>query len=124
MAFVSCIFSWPGFDIDYVSIDLMHCGCLGVNLYLLGSVIWERFHSMKGKVTKPQVTSSDICRCSKIAAKAIGQARPPTNDLVIGMLSSDSKQARPRLKVKAAESRHLLSCVSRLLQNVGSKFRI
>ena len=73
LGFMSCIFSWPGFVIDYMTIDLMHCGCLGINLYLLGSVIWERFHLMKGKVTKPQQTLTDICRYIKIAAKEIGQ---------------------------------------------------
>ena len=118
MAFVSCIFSWPGFEIDYCSIDLMHCGCLGVNLYLLGSVIWERFHVMKGFVTRPQSTLTEMLRFIKIAAKEIGQKRPPINDLVIGMLSNGSSQPRPRLKVKAAESRHLLSCVNWLLQNL------
>ena len=73
---------------------------------------------MKGLVTKPQATLTDSLRFIKIAAKEIGQARPPINDLAIGMLSSASKQARPRLKVKAAESRHLLSCVNWLLQNL------
>ena len=118
LGFMSCIFSWPGFVIDYMTIDLMHCGCLGVNLYLLGSAIWDRFHIMKGKLTKPQQTLTDICRYIKIASKEIGQTRPPINDLVIGMLSSADGQARPRLKVKAAESRHLLPCISWLLQNL------
>ena len=116
--FMSCIFSWPGFQIDYLTIDLMHCGCLGTVLYLLGSVIWERFHLMKGLVTKPADTLNDILRFIKIASKEIGQLRPPINDLVIGMLTSADKQARPRIKLKAAEARHLLPCINWLLQNL------
>ena len=88
LGFMSCICSWPGFVIDYMTIGLMHCGDLGVTLYLLGSVIWDRFLLMKGKATKPQQTLTDIGRYIKIAAKEIGQKRPPINDLVIGMLSS------------------------------------
>ena len=116
--FMSCIFSWPGFEIEYVTIDLMQCGCLGVNLYLLGSIIWERFHLMKGLATKPGDTLNDILDYIKIAAKGIGHKRPPINDLVIGMLTSAKKQPRPRIKLKAAESRYLLPCISWLLQNL------
>ena len=116
--FISCIFSWPGFHIDYLSIDLMHCGDLGVVLYLLGSVLWERFYLMNGLTTRPQETLVDILSFIKTAAKNVGQERPPINNLVIGMLQSASGKQKPRIKLKAAEARHTLACVNWLLQNL------
>ena len=116
--FMSCIFSWPGFQIDYLSIDLMHCGDLGVVLYLLGSVLWERFRLMNGKITKPQETFVEILRFIKIAAKNLDQLRPPINNLVIGMLTNSQRKPRPRISLKAAEARHTLACVNWLLQNL------
>ena len=117
--FMSCMFSWPGFKTDYMSIDLMHCGDLGVVLYTIGSAIWERFHIMRGLMTRPMETLTDILRYIRVATKNIAEKRPPINTLTIGMLSgSKGKQARPRIKLKAAEARHTLACVSWLLQNL------
>ena len=39
--FLFKIFDIPGFPHAMITADLMHCGDLGVLLYLLGIVVWE-----------------------------------------------------------------------------------
>jgi len=44
--YICGIFSWLGFDYKYISVDLMHCGDLGILLYVLGNSLYELFREM------------------------------------------------------------------------------
>ena len=74
MAYYICgIFNVPGFQLDYVIIDIMHCLDLGVTQVLLGNVLYELFIMMGGLVTRPAPTLANLTIIVHTAARAIGQ---------------------------------------------------
>ena len=53
---------------------------------------------------------------SKVSSKQVGQEQPPVNNLTLNQIKASGKD--PKLKVKAAEGRHLLPVVVFLLENL------
>ena len=115
--FLSELFSLPGLVIEMFSADLMHVADLGINQYLLACVIWELlFVEWGGSVTEPEPVLARFLSVLRLASKQCGFKQPPINVLTMGMLRSTPHSA-PKMKVKAAESRHLLKCLVWILQN-------
>ena len=115
--FLSELFSLPGLVIEMFSADLMHVADLGINQYLLACVIWELlFVEWGGSVTDPEPVLARFLSVLRLASKQCGFNQPPINTLTMGMLRNTPHSA-PKMKVKAAESRHLLKCLVWILQN-------
>ena len=115
-AFVSAIFEWPGWGkhgCSFMEIDLMHVGCLGIVQYLLGNVLHELFVEMGGTSTNWKETCGHLNMLIKQAARKLDKG-PPVNQLTLNMMKSGAKA--PKLKAKAAESRHMLAAVCKLLE--------
>ena len=113
--FVSELWDTCGLKLEHVSLDLMHVGDLGILLVLFGNVFFELFQACGGLVTKPEAMMSDLLALIKSASKAIGQDRPPINAFKFSMLKDKAKA--PVLKLKAAESRHMLPVLLYILEN-------
>ena len=120
-AFLSGMFDWPGFVLEFVSVDLMHAGDLGVLLYLLGNVYWEFWQylggaSSNGETPRNREVSAILLHMIKIGAKERGLVMP-INQLTLGMIKVDGKNA-PKLKVKAAEARKMLEVTHFMLEKL------
>ena len=113
--FLSFMFSILGFRYDYVSVDLMHTGDLGVLLFVFGYLLYELFHEMGGIVTRSKSTLSDILGLIRFAAMDLN-VNAPINNLTFGMIKQP--KGSPKLKVKAAESRYLLPIITRMFEKI------
>ena len=119
---VSEVFGLPGFRLEHITADLMHCVDLGIVQYLLGNVIWELcFVEMKGLITKPNPILGEMMVMFRIASKALSKGltieyKCPISSLTIGMLRKDTKA--PKMKTKAAEGRKLVPVVRWILENM------
>jgi hypothetical protein len=113
-SYVSAIFTIPGFQYEYISADLMHCSDLGINLSLLGNIMFELFQKLGGTFKKSAGTCSDLLVLMRIAAKELG-LEPPISNLTVNMFKSEGKS--PKFKLKAAESRVMLKVVHFMLTN-------
>ena len=49
-SYLSELFNLPGFIFEFITADLMHCGELGVLLYLEGIVLWELLMEIGGSL--------------------------------------------------------------------------
>ncbi len=50
---ISALFDPPGFKYEFINVDLMHCGDLGVCLYLTGCVFYDLlFLELKALATR------------------------------------------------------------------------
>ena len=112
--FVSELFNIPGFKLDFISIDLMHTGNLGIDLYLIANVIWELIHEMGATAKTMGQTLADFMMMVKTASKVLKQDDPPVNTLTPGMLKQSGKS--PKARLKAAESRRFLPCLKYILE--------
>ena len=112
--YISAIMNLPGFRYSYISIDFMHCSCLGIVQILLGNVLYEIFRKMNGVNANPKRTIADLLLLIHGASRQLGQADVPIHSLTLNMLKVNGKS--PKLKTKAAEGRHLLPCVLFLLR--------
>ena len=98
--FISMVFSFPGFELDYVVLDWMHIADLGVSLYMLGNSMWYLFkNKMHGKHTN-LVSSNDTCVgivvFLKMATKNLQsnkKAEPPINKLTLAMFRPTMEDA-------------------------------
>ena len=120
-AFLSVMFERPGFLLEFVSIDLMHAGDLGVLLYLLGNVYWELWQylggtSTNGESPKNREVSAILLHMIKLGSKERG-LEMPINQLTLGMIKASGKDA-PKLKVKAAEARKMLEVTHFMLEKL------
>ena len=109
----------PGMTIAYIAADLMHCGDLGVVLYLLGNVLYDLFVEMGGTQRNPNQSISNIVNFIKMASKKL-HIEPPVNNLSINMIRAKGK--RPKLKTKAAVARGMLRVVNHILPATGLVF--
>ena len=114
--FISEIFDIPGFRYEYVDLDLMHTGDLGITQVLLGNTLLELFVKIGGVVTKPGDAMGELTMLIKMAAKQIDPPMdsPPLNKMAYTMIRQGAKP--PRLRANAAETRGMLRCVRRLLE--------
>ena len=92
----------------------MHTCCLGVNLYLLGNIVWELFREAKGTMANGKAACATVLNIVHTKARELGMDSP-TNDLTPTMNRASMKD-RPRLKVKAAEGRCLLVVIAHMLE--------
>ena len=115
IGYVPGIFSLPGFCIAYATIDLLHCGCLGVVAYLAGNVLFELFQMIGGLITSSLKQMGEISRMIKAASKAIGQVRPPMNYITLPMIKLSGKS--PTLRAKGSEARTLLPVLRHIFEN-------
>ena len=110
---LSNIFSIPGFQVDYMSFDYMHACDLGIAQYMLGNVLWEVFLQFGGQIQNPKKAVAEILVMIKHCSKIIDQKESPINSLTLPMIKATGKA--PKCKTKAAETRHMVPVVLRLL---------
>ena len=109
----------PLFDfcrLEHITVDLMHCGDLGVLPYSYGNVFLEIFKEIGGTTSQPGPALADIMTMVRSGAKALDQDRPPINKLTMTMITAGGGKS-PKLKVKAAEARYLLPIVQHILEH-------
>ena len=102
IGYVPGIFSLPGFCIAYATIDLLHCGCLGVVAYLIGNVLFELLQHIGERITLPLKEMDENSRMIKAASKAMGQVRPPVNYLTLQMIKHSGRS--PTLRAKGSDA--------------------
>ena len=112
-AYVSGVFSWPGFTFKSVVLDWMHMVDLGCAQACLGNVLWELFRELGGLVTAPNAMLAKLQVWLSDAAHELG-AEMPFAKLSLSMIRGDD--LRPRLKLKAAKSRALVPIVLKMLE--------
>ena len=110
--YVFALVALPGFLMSYVTPDLMHAGDLGVLQVLLGNVLYELFKAMGGTYESPNGSLSNLMNMIRAASKKI-DIECPIAALSINMIRVMG--GRPKLKTKAAESRHMLKVVAYIL---------
>ena len=116
--FLSVVFQWPGFQtlgLVLIQADLMHTGCLGVVQYVCGNILYELFLELGGVYSNPLQTMCILETYIRQASKAVGLKQSALSHLTIGMIKAEGRKA-PKLKAKAAESRHVLKCVCHILE--------
>ncbi len=113
-AALSKLFGIPGMLLEYVEVDLMHAGDLGILQYVLGNVLFECFGELGGVLARPDQTLGELLQLLKTFSRELGQAQPPLNGLTLPMIRKVGKP--PKLKAKASETRRALPCVLRLLE--------
>ncbi len=72
---------------------------------------------MGGRVTKPQDTMSSMNLMIHAASKQLGQARPPIDHLSLTQIKAETSDKPPRMKLKAAATRHMLPIIEHLLKH-------
>eukprot|EP00959_Pyramimonas_sp_CCMP1952_P462100 9482688-Pyramimonas_sp.AAC.2 len=108
------LFLIPGFRIEMVTADLMHCSCLGILQYALGNAMWELFLYMGGKFKKADETCGKLVGMIKLMSKHLG-VQPPLNNLTITMVRG-AEHKKPKLKLKVhSGSNPALKCISLIL---------
>lgn len=110
---VAGLFALPGFLMKYVVVDWMHTVDLGIAQYLLGNILLELLMLMGGTQSSPEPEISQLLLLIKQMSKQLGCKNPPFHGLTIGMIKRSG--ANPHLRTKAAETRHAVPCVLRLL---------
>ena len=111
-AFLSVLWTLPGFKYTDISLDLMHIGDLGIIQYLLGNVVLECFWRMDGTYANPKEAMADLTMLFKQASRML-KITPPFAFLTLGMFKQRGKD--PCLRLKAAESRRALACCALIL---------
>lgn len=109
----SLIFLIPGFLIIFCIVDMMHAGCLGVLQYAQGNVVYELWRKLGGTRKKWQHACGLLENMFISMSKEMGVSRP-FHSLTIGLFLPASN--KPCLKLKAAEGRHCLPVLIRILQ--------
>ena len=113
-AFVSEIWNFPGFQLEYVSLDWMHIADLGVTQIVLGSLMLECFVQVGGLTFKPGPACGILLTLIKRFSKHLG-VQPPINALTINMFRPNASKP-VRFKGKAAECRHLLPVMVEIIK--------
>ena len=85
MAFISEIFNFHGFQLEYVTLDFMHLVDLGVCQIVLGVILWELFLHVGGLVTKPDEGCGILLTLIKHFAQHAKTAAP-INNLTLSMI--------------------------------------
>ena len=119
-AFVSAIFSIPGFIASYISIDLMHTGDLGVLQYLLGNVLWELFIVLGGTKANSLKALGELMVMIRMASRHLNM-RCPVGYLTLPMIKAEGAAKSPKLKLNASEMRHMLKVVHFMLAHLFNR---
>ena len=109
---LSNLFGLPGFELAFITADLMHVADLGVVQYLIACVLYELFIEMNGVMTRSAPTLADLLIMIRTASKSLKQDKLPLNALTMTMIKGNSG---PKMKTKASDGRKLLYCVRFIL---------
>ena len=106
------LWSIPGMSAQYLQIDLMHAGDLGVLSYLTANVLWEVFKELGGSVRHSVRACSELHALMRNASKRLGQEQPPVGHLVLSMFWRTGKcpKFRGKALVSARDRRDRLLC--------------
>eukprot|EP00969_Alexandrium_andersonii_P250646 11078119-Alexandrium_andersonii.AAC.1 len=99
----SPLFSIPGFTLDMVVIDVLHCMDLGCSQDMLGNVFWEGLSLYTARNRSEQIKL--LWASMKAHYKAM-KTPVQLQSITEEMLKKDKKP--PKLKAKGAETRHLV----------------
>ena len=113
-SFISGIFSFIGFRLEYVSLDFMHIADLGVTQYFLGAVLWEVFLFLDGIVSRPGAAMGRIMTLIKLMAKEL-KTQAPISTLTLSMFRSSATKP-VKFRGNAAQTRHLLPIILEILR--------
>ena len=116
-------------EVSYLSNDLMHCGDLGVSLYLLGNCLYSLFEEVGGVKSRPRSGCAELLQILRQASKYLGQPKT-IGSLPYALFKPASSP--PRLMAKAADGRLLLFAMELVLQrfmplnteHVGQEFNV
>jgi len=101
----SALFRAPGFDIEYIVVDPMHDGDLGVFADAVGSLLWiEVQHKQWHKSAKKGVKALNVMLEKYHQA---GDKKRPKLALTLSQIKAKRDPPYPCLKAKAAETRYL-----------------
>ena len=101
----SVLFEAPGFMLDFIMVDVLHCLDLGVAQEALGNLF---FYFITSKVCPGSNRSQQILHLWHKIQAYYKEACPPTR---IGKLTEEmvkQKSKKPRLRAKGSETRHLV----------------
>ena len=101
------IWSWLGFTINMCEWDWMHAADLGATPVTLGNVYEELFLFLGGTRKHPLEACGKLLDMIKIASKELDMKQPPIYHLEYTQIRA-SPDSAPKLKVKAAEARHMV----------------
>ncbi|MDA8583955.1 hypothetical protein N9L68_06960 [bacterium] len=113
---VNGIYATPGYSDDLAEYDWMHSGDLGVNISTLGNIIRELVYELGGVFDRAEEALGNFLTMMHMPSKALGQGKPPLNDLTQGMVKS-ARSKPPMMRVKAAEARHLVPVLRHMMMH-------
>ena len=126
--FVCVLFSIIGFSLDLLHLDVMHVLDLGVLQHLFAHVMWKLIVCNFCKSTKLLISSRHMQNLHYLNARlkefysALGPRNRRTNTRVAALTFSRlGKQSKPRLRAKAAQTRHLLPFIHGLVLEFSGK---
>jgi len=105
------VYGIPGFTFDCIMLDLMHMSDLGIAQVTLGNILFEVFEGLGGLITRPQEALGRLVVYLKAAAADLQLAWPFSRM----SLENIRQNRQPRLKAKAAKTRHCIPIVAQLL---------
>ena len=114
--FCSKVWSIPGLRIDWLRPDFMHMVDLGITQYLSGNICWFMFSALGGRRHGTPLASRAVCahimNMADMAAREGGLDRLHLN-LTVRKFRAQNK---PKLALKAADGRHFLPILLKVLQ--------
>eukprot|EP00959_Pyramimonas_sp_CCMP1952_P210295 4400873-Pyramimonas_sp.AAC.1 len=113
----SIFWSLPGFQLQYIVLDVMHVCDLGITRYFNGNLCMEWFKQLGGLTTSPDPVLSEMVRFIKMASKNLGYPKPPLNRLTMGMMKPQKAKA-PLLNLKASDSRLMVGVLHWIFVNL------
>ena len=111
--FVSAIWEFPGFHLSFLRPDWMHMVDLGTLQYLQGNLLWDAFQEVGGVFSRPKAACGKLESLMNMCASRLGLEKP-FHSLAVTMIRP-SLAKKPKLKLKAAEGRHLLPILREML---------
>ena len=113
--FCKKVWSIPGMRIEWLPSDLMHMVDLGITQYLSGNICWFLFDALGGRRHGAPLASRAVC--AKIREMAEMAAREGGLDRLHNLTVRKFRaQNKPKLALKAADGRHFLPILLKVLQ--------
>jgi len=115
---VPSAFSFPGFRLSMVGVDVLHCMDLGVTQDILGSFLWEWVNALGAVWSKRRLILLNqlLRRFYKSVTKKVPQVDVITKEML------KQKKSCPRLtQCKGAETRHLVPFVLELADKIATQ---
>ena len=102
MQYPSALFYCPGFRLEHISLDSMHCGDLGVFQDAIGGLFWVEVSNKTWHRTNQE--GVDFLNRQM---KLFYMAHPGLSEMHLTLSMLRQQAGHPTLKAKAAETRHL-----------------